>query len=511
MLHSKEEIDVELPIMDSTERSVTVSLKNALYIPSYPQDIFSVQAATERGASIVFHPEAAELISKGGTKFNIKKYGKLYYLHVGLYSDVENVDSLNYVSDLKSWHAILGHCNYGDVVKLEEVVDGMKISDSSSRLDCETCILGKMTQSRNRNPDVRSKVPLELVHTDLAGPIDPMSKEGFRYSIAFTDDYSGVVFVYFLKNKSDTVKATKKFLPDSSPFGTVKRLRLDNGGEFVSGRFKTLLSDNKIKHETAAPYSPHQNGTAERHWRTLFEMGRCMLIEANLSKSMWLYAVMQTAYIRNRCYNNRLKQTPYFALTGRKPNLSKMRVFGTECYAYEHDKQKLDPRCTKGIFVGFDRSSPAYLIYFLETGKVLKYRVVKFPTKSVGEQQTQTEDILNDDLSMSRDNRTSDIHMSETTNEMPDQQTEESDESQAVSNLKPNENIIHPRRERKPPSYLNDYITNVHDQADQVMYGVDCCYKLSGFPETYKEAMGSPDAKHWEEAMREETRLAKST
>ena len=91
------------------------------------------------------------------------------------------------------------------------------------------------------------------------------------------------------------------------------------------------------------------------------------------------------------------------------------------------------------------------MIYFPETGKVLKYRVVKFPTKSVGE--TQTEEILNDDLSMSRVNRTSDIHMSETTNEMPDQQTEEPDESQAVSNLKPNENIIHPRRERKPPSY----------------------------------------------------------
>ena len=116
-------------------------------------------------------------------------------------------------------------------MKLEEVVDGMKISDSSSRPDCETGILGKMTQSRNRNPDVRSNVPLELiVHTDLAGPIDPMSKEGFRYSIAFTDDYSGVVFVYFLKNKSDTVDATKKFFADSASFGTVKRLRSDNGG-----------------------------------------------------------------------------------------------------------------------------------------------------------------------------------------------------------------------------------------------------------------------------------------
>ena len=119
--------------MDSTERFVNVSLMNALYIPSYPQDIFSVQAATEKGASVVFHPESAELISKSGTKFHIKKYGKLYYLHVGIYSNLENSDSICYTNDLKGWHAILGHCNYDDIVKLEEVVDGMKVSDGSSR------------------------------------------------------------------------------------------------------------------------------------------------------------------------------------------------------------------------------------------------------------------------------------------------------------------------------------------------------------------------------------------
>ena len=153
-----------------------------------------------------------------------------------------------------------------------------------------------MTQSRNRNPDIRSKAPLQLLHTDLAGPIDPMSNEGFRYSIAFTDDYSGVVFVYFLKEKSDTVEATKKFLADSAAFGIIKRLRSNYGGEFISGEFKELLNEDKIKNETSAPHSPHQNGTAERHWRTLFEMGRCMLIEANLDKSMWPYAVMRAAY-----------------------------------------------------------------------------------------------------------------------------------------------------------------------------------------------------------------------
>ena len=215
-------------------------------------DIFAVQATTtEKGASVVFHPESAELFSKGGTKFNIKKYGKLYYLHVGICSNLKNSHSVCYTNNLKSWHTILGHCNYEDIVKLEEVVDGMKVSDGSSRPDYDTCILGKMTQSRNRNPDIRSKTPLELVHNDLAGPMHPMSKEGFRYSIAFTDDYSGVVFVYCLKNESDTVEATKKFLSYSALFGAAKRLRWDNDGEFISER----LIENKIKHEMSAPYS----------------------------------------------------------------------------------------------------------------------------------------------------------------------------------------------------------------------------------------------------------------
>ena len=97
---------------------------------------------------------------------------------------------------------------------------------------------------------------------------------------------------------------------------------------------------------------------------------------------------MAAAYIRNRCYNSRIEQTPYFALTQRKPNLSNMRVFGSVCYAYRQNKGKLDPRCTKGIFLEYDKGSPAYLVYFPETGTVLKYRVVKFPQadRNVNEQ-----------------------------------------------------------------------------------------------------------------------------
>ena len=168
--------------------------------------------------------------------------------------------------------------------------------------------------------------------------------------------------MYFLKNKSDTVEATEKYLADTAVFGKVKCIRSDNGTEFTSHRFKSLLRENQIKHETSPPYSPHQNGTAERQWRTLLEMGRCLLIQAGLDKQLWPYAVMAAAYMRNRCYNNRLGETPYFAMTGRKPNVSNMRVFGSECYAYKRNGQKLDARCVKGIFLGYDKYSPAYLV-----------------------------------------------------------------------------------------------------------------------------------------------------
>ena len=393
--------DVEVTIMDATGKCVYATLKNALYIPTYPQNIFSVQAATERGASVSFNPHSDELIYKDGTKFNIEKHGTLCYLSTFNKND-SDFDSVNYACDQKGWHEILGHCNHKAILKLKDVVEGMEIShcDSSSSKpqDCNVCIKGKMTQSRNRNPDARATAPLELVHTDLAGPIDPVSREGFRYSIAFTADYSGAVFVYFLKSKSDTVAATQQFLADTASYGEVKGNRSDNGGEFISQKFESLLEKNKIKHEKSAPYSPHQNGTAEWHWRTVFEMGRCLLLHSNLSKEFWPYAVMTAAYIRNRCFNNRLKQTAYFDITGRKPNLSNMRVFESECYAYKQNKQKLDPRCTKGIFLGYDKGSRAYLVYIPETGKVMKYRVVKFPMIRKGvEQQTQTERPLPDD------------------------------------------------------------------------------------------------------------------
>ena len=346
-----------------------VFLEGALYIPSYRQNIFSVQSAINKGSAINLAPNSAELSAPDGTKFALQKHRKLYYLNSAISSSGAHT--------AETWHRILGHCNMNDVFKLEDVVEGMKIT-SKGKPECGTCVQGKMSQYQNREPDRRAAAPLQLVHSDLAGPITPVSREGHKYGMVFVDDFSGAFGVYFLKNKSDATRATEQFLADTAPYCSVKQLRSDNGGEYISEEFKSLLFKNHIKHETSAPYSLHQNGTAERAWRSIFDMTRCLLIDAELPKQFWTYAVMTSAHIRNRCYNPRIGKTPYECLTGIKPNLSNMHVFGSLCYAYVQNTTKLDPRAEKGIYVGYDRASHAFLVYCPQVKTVTKVRCVKF-------------------------------------------------------------------------------------------------------------------------------------
>ena len=151
-----------------------------------------------------------------------------------------------------------------------------------------------------------SKGTSRIRSRDLAGPIEPVAKDGFK---SFVDDFLGTNMVYFLRQKRDAVEATEKFLADTASYGKVRRLRSDNGGEFMNYRFKYLLRKRGIKHETSASYSPHQNGTIERTWRTLFNMARYLLLEAKLPKNLWTYTVMTSVYIRNRCFSPPRKNT----------------------------------------------------------------------------------------------------------------------------------------------------------------------------------------------------------
>lgn len=513
--------NVEVSLIDDRGRRHRATLRDALYIPSYPQNIFSVKKATTNGATVIFKDGKDALITKRGTKYDIHVYGKLYYLH----TEDESNDTCNACHDIQAWHEILGHCNYDDVLKLQNVVDGMQIKGKTCKPEqiCEVCVQGKFTHNRNRDPDTRAKAPLELVHTDLAGPMRTESIDGHKYAVSFTDDYSGAMSVYFLKKKSDTAQATQKFLADVAPYGNVKRMRSDGGTEYTCNDFQTLMRENKIRHEMSAPYSPHQNGTAERGWRTLFEMGNCMLLESKLPRELWHYAVQTAAYIRNRCFSRRTGLAPYQLLTGKKPNVSKLHKFGSVCYTYKQDKGKLDSKCDQGLFVGYDKYSPAYLVYNPDTNRVLKHRLVKFVSKTAVEKQTQTNETDPNDVydnlrepktceASQEVNQRAESHQEPcvrsrgTHDENPSAEMKPNDHSQtqqSEARVEP-ENGRYPTRERKKPSYLDDFV-DVFSDSDGAHSTMDYCYRLMcGVPQTYAEAIRSNNSKEWAKAMDEE-------
>ena len=487
--------NASVSLHDNKGISHKVKLEEVLYVPSYNQNIFSVHAATEKGATVVFTPNYSELRTPDGTVFDIEKKGKLYYIN--------NVNTgKNHTHSLEEWHKILGHCNINDVCKLPNVVEGMNIS-VRQEFFCGICAEGKMFQYRNREADRRAMHQLELVYCDLAGPIDPVAKGGFRYAICFVDDFTGLFVVYFLKQKTDSIAATEKFLADTAPYGTVKRLRTDNGTEFSNSEFRTLLIKNRIKHEFSSPYSPHQNGTVERSWQSLFEMARCLLIEAKLPKELWTYAVKASAYIRNRCFSPRTGKTAYEMMTNLKPNLSNMHIFGTVCYAYVQEKKKLDPRSEQGIFVGYDSESPAYLVYFPQHDKIKKVRCVRFSEKF--EQQKVVPEPSYEYVPCTPSYNEAEEKQPEPVD--PEEGTpspDEPDEEEVGTAVEINERRF-PERERRKPEYLKDFNTDSDSDSSNVMRcTTHYCYKVMDIPTCYEEAISSPESRKWRKAMTEE-------
>lgn len=235
-------------------------------------------------------------------------------------------------------------------------------------------------------------------------------------------------------------------------------------------------------------------------------MARCMLIESSLPKMLWTYAIQTAAAIRNRCYNRRVGQTPYYMLTGKKPDLSRMKIFGSKCYAYKQNKKKLDSRCEKGIFIGYDKNSPAYLVFYPDSGKVNKSRLVEFLTKSGTECHTQT------DQSMCED----DVRRESTETHLPkpeiielinsqDIRSETCDPGLNTGERERVESRRYPQREKRPPQYLRDYEYGIKCDDDHALTSIDYCYRVAcDVPHTLKEAISSPESELWSKAMQEE-------
>jgi hypothetical protein len=153
----------------------------------------------------------------------------------------------------------------------------------------------------------------------------------------------------------------------------IKKIRSDNGTEFKNSQIEGFLEEEGIKHEFSSPYTPQQNGVVERKNRTLLYMARTMLDEYKTPDRFWAEAINTACYSINRLYLHRiLKKTSYELLTGKKPNVSYFRVFGSKCFILvkRGRKSKFAPKAVEGFLLGYDSNTRAYKVFNKSNGLV---------------------------------------------------------------------------------------------------------------------------------------------
>ena len=145
----------------------------------------------------------------------------------------------------------------------------------------------------------------------------------------------------------------------------IKRPKLDRGGEYYN---LSYFQSTGIIHEVTAPYTPQQNGVAERKNRTLTEMINAMLSKFGLSEGFWGEVMLTTCYILNRVPNKRNSITPYELWNKKKPNLSYFKVWGCRAIVRvpEPKKRKLGKRGIECIFIGYAECTKAYRFLVIE-------------------------------------------------------------------------------------------------------------------------------------------------
>ncbi|KAL4282375.1 hypothetical protein GQ457_03G013570 [Hibiscus cannabinus] len=337
----------------------------------------------KNGFSVQFKGDVCCIFDICGSKFaELKMKNNSFYLKLNVVCE-----HVYHAKDdvIPLWHRRMGHFNLRTLKYMQSndfVTDLPMLNIYDDK--CDSCQLGKSHRLPFSLDGVkRANMKLELVHSDLFGPMKTSSMNGSKYFMLFIDDLTRMCWVYFLKSKLNVLSTFKEFkiFAENQSDCKLKVLRTDNGGEYVSNEFNDFCRDSGILHQLTVPRTPQQNGVCERRNRTVLEMARCMLFEKHLPKLFWAKAVATAVYLLNRLATKAVDgKTPFKAWSGSKPSVKHLRVFGSICYSHisANMRSKLDERAWRWIFVGYSSQSKGYRIYNLESKMIVVSRDVIF-------------------------------------------------------------------------------------------------------------------------------------
>jgi len=354
-----------------------------LYVPELTCNALSVSYLTENDYKVVFTKFSAQIFHMNSELplLTAKKSDGLFLIDMNRKQNtnvcLDKTASIHTVllssttapepADL--WHARLGHISKTTLSYMakHDVVDGLPdIQHLSCVYDqpCQHCLAGSFPAFPHSEAHEKPDAPLSIIYADINQGLKP-AYDGSTDCLTVVDSYSGYVMCVPLKSKKDIPVAIKNCVERYQMLAgcKVRELRTDCEPIFHSEVLRSWLAKQCINLSHSAPFIHQQVGLVERANRTMTEMARSLLSHAGRPGNLWPEAFDTAAYLYNRRASSALdaKATRYELLTKRRPSISNLKVWGCVAYARQVDPDnKLQSRCQKGVFVGYDEFSNAY-------------------------------------------------------------------------------------------------------------------------------------------------------
>ena len=347
-----------------------LTLNDVLRVPEIQKNLVSGSLLSKKGFRLVFESK----------KFVLTKSG--IYVGMGYMSDVlfkitvmtivsnfnnKNTSSAYMIEPSNVWHCRLGHVNFDTMRKLMKLELLPKFNIDANH-KCETCVESKLTRSSFHNIE-RNTEPLDLIHSDTCDLKYVQTRGGKKYFVTFIDDCTRYCYVYLLKSKDEALEIFLCIIRMRMRINLekkIKTIRSDRGGEY-DAPFDRFCQEHGIIHQTSAPYTPQQNGIAERKNRILKEIMNVMLTSSGLPQNLWGEALLSVNYILNKLPHKKLDKTPYTLWKGRSPSYKYLKVWGclAKVMVSIPKRIKIEPKTIDCIFIGYAINNSAYcfLVY----------------------------------------------------------------------------------------------------------------------------------------------------
>ncbi|CAI7920519.1 unnamed protein product, partial [Closterium sp. NIES-53] len=291
------------------------------------------------------------------------------------------------------WHHRLGHPS---LPRLRGMASRVLVSGLPRSLPllppgpaptCVPCVEGRQRAAPHSSEFPPTGAALQTLHMDVWGPARVRGQGHERYFLLVVDDYSRYTTVFPLRSKSevsevliDWIRAARLRLRES--FGSefpVLRLHSDRGGEFSSARLGAFCHAQGIRQTFTLPASPQQNGIDERRIGMVIDVARTSMIHAAAPHFLWPFAVQYAAHQLNLQPRVSLPETsPTSLWTGKVGDVSAFRVWGSRAFVRDLSADKLSPRATPWVFLGFPPDAPGWQFYHPTSRRVLSSQDVTF-------------------------------------------------------------------------------------------------------------------------------------